>query len=53
MTTLLRRLIEDGVHVYGVPVSGNWGEVDSPCDLRLYEDMLRDGRLNISSQEPA
>jgi choline kinase len=40
MTSLLRRLIETGIVIRGVPVAGRWGEVDSTGDLALYERLL-------------
>lgn len=40
MTTLLRRLIGEGVHIKALAFSGQWGEVDNPTDLALYEKKL-------------
>lgn len=45
MTSLLSGLIGGGQEVVGVPVSGPWGEVDSPEDLRLYERLIERGWL--------
>lgn len=45
MTGLLRRLLGRGYPVETVATEGNWGEIDSPADLALYEQMVRDGDL--------
>lgn len=37
MTELFQLLIERNYPVYGVPIFGEWGEVDTEEDLRLYE----------------
>lgn len=49
MTALLRRLLADGVAVWTVATSGNWGEVDSMNDLRLYEEMVHAGEIVLDS----
>lgn len=36
MTGTLQRLINAGVKVTSVPCHGEWGEIDSPDDLRIY-----------------
>lgn len=36
MTGTLQRLIDAGVKVTSVPCHGEWGEIDSPDDLRIY-----------------
>ena len=35
MTTLLQRLIDDGVHVQAAPVHNGWLEIDQPADLEI------------------
>lgn len=37
MTTLISLIIKRGVEVHAIPVIGEWGEVDHPSDLKLYE----------------
>lgn len=41
MTSLLRRLIAEGVSIHTVPVHGGWYEVDTETDLALYEARAR------------
>ena len=48
MTDLMSRMLVDGVHISAHPISGNWAEVDSEFDLRLYEGMLADRSLDLS-----
>jgi len=48
MTDLMSRMLVDGVHISAQPISGNWAEVDSEFDLRLYEGMLADRSLDLS-----
>ncbi len=51
MTALLRRLLADQLlPISTVATDGGWGEIDSPSDLQLYEEMLRGGELRL---EPA
>jgi len=51
MTALLRRLLADKrLTIATVATEGGWGEIDSPSDLKLYEEMLRGGELRL---EPA
>lgn len=47
MTSLLIRLLADGMHIDTVPVTDPWFEVDNEMDLRLYESKAkqRGGRL--------
>ncbi|HEY6433200.1 MAG TPA: phosphocholine cytidylyltransferase family protein [Acetobacteraceae bacterium] len=45
MTGLLRRLLAFGYQIDTVCTTGNWGEVDSPGDLDLYETMARNGQI--------
>jgi choline kinase len=46
MTGMLRGLLNIGVKVRCVPVSGRWCEVDSESDVRLYERLLSEKQLN-------
>jgi len=43
MTSLLGRLLAEGVAIATVPTRHPWGEVDTPEDLRLYEILIRRG----------
>jgi L-glutamine-phosphate cytidylyltransferase len=48
MTALLRRLLHQKqftVNTY--PTDGQWGEIDNPEDVALYEDMARTGELQL------
>jgi L-glutamine-phosphate cytidylyltransferase len=45
MTGLLRRLLVRGCPIGVLATDGNWGEVDRPNDLALYELMARRGEL--------
>ncbi len=45
MTGLLRRLLALGYRIDTVRTAGNWGEVDNPADLELYETMARNGEI--------
>lgn len=47
MTSLLARLIAAGHPIYGVPVQGNWCEVDCESDLKVAEQMVRDDKLTF------
>jgi choline kinase len=40
MTSLLSRLIERGEQITAIPYSGQWGEIDSENDLRVFEKLL-------------
>jgi len=40
MTSLLRRLLEQGTPIAAVPISGGWVEVDNPSDIALYERLI-------------
>ena len=51
MTGLLRRLLAAGsVGIHTLGTDGQWGEVDNPADIALYEAMLARGELRL---EPA
>jgi L-glutamine-phosphate cytidylyltransferase len=45
MTELLSMLLNREFPVCTISTKGQWGEVDSPRDLALYETMIRDGDL--------
>ena len=47
MTSLLKRLLLDGMRIDTVPVTAPWLEVDNENDLRLYENRAKErgGRL--------
>jgi L-glutamine-phosphate cytidylyltransferase len=49
MTTLLRTLLESSFAIKTVGLAGQWGEIDSSCDLELYEKMIREGDLCIEN----
>ena len=39
MTSVFQRMIEENFHIYGVPISENWGEVDNFNDLKILNDI--------------
>lgn len=45
VTPVLQFMIESGYPVHGVPVSGQWGEMDQEDDLQLYELWAKEGRF--------
>jgi choline kinase len=45
MTGLLRHLLRRKVTIGTIGTDGQWGEIDNPSDLALYERMARDGEL--------
>jgi L-glutamine-phosphate cytidylyltransferase len=48
MTGLLRRLLAMKLVAIGtVGTDGQWGKIDSPSDVGLYERMLADGQLSL------
>lgn len=48
MTELLRRLLAiKSVAIGTIGTDGQWGKIDSPDDVRLYERMLADGKLSL------
>jgi L-glutamine-phosphate cytidylyltransferase len=48
MTGLLRRLLAMKLVAIGtVGTDGQWGKIDSPGDVELYERMLADGQLSL------
>jgi choline kinase len=53
MTGLLRRLLAiNTVPVSAFGTDGQWGEIDSPEDVALYENMVREGKLNLEDDLP-
>jgi L-glutamine-phosphate cytidylyltransferase len=49
MTALLQRLVCADFAIDTVGTDGQWGEIDNPGDLALYESMVRDGELMLDS----
>jgi len=48
MTSLLQALIESGQPIHTSPIRGGWVEVDSECDLELYDEaFLQKQRLDL------
>jgi choline kinase len=47
MTGLLQRLLRRNVTINTFGTDGQWGEIDSPGDLALYERMTKDGELML------
>jgi choline kinase len=46
VTALLRLLLAGNVlPISTFPTDGQWGEIDNPDDVALYEDMVREGDL--------
>jgi L-glutamine-phosphate cytidylyltransferase len=48
MTGLLRRLLaekEIPIHTFGT--DAQWGEIDAPGDMQLYQDMIKSGELKL------
>lgn len=43
VTPLIQKMIAAGHPVHGVPVKGQWGEIDQEEDLIQYEDMIKRG----------
>ena len=43
MTSLLRALLENGINIGAVPVTGGWCEVDNEHDAAVYETALAQG----------
>lgn len=44
MTSLLNRLIKNGVVIKGIPVDGMWYEVDNEADLNAYAQLIAEGK---------
>ncbi len=52
MTGLLKRLIATGATpITTYATRGQWGEIDNPEDVLLYEQMIQEGRLELESAE--
>jgi choline kinase len=47
MTSLLRLLVGTGLQIRTLGTEGQWGEIDSPTDLELYEKMVGEGALTL------
>jgi len=45
LTSLLQRLLRQGIEIATLGTDGQWGEIDNPGDLALYERMVKDGEL--------
>jgi L-glutamine-phosphate cytidylyltransferase len=45
MTGLLRRLLEKDVAIDTFATDGQWGEIDNPEDVAVYDEMVRGGEL--------
>jgi len=45
MTGLLQRLLCQKVAIGTIGTDGQWGEIDNPSDLAVYERMVKDGEL--------
>jgi choline kinase len=53
MTGLLRRLLAANALPIGTYGSdGQWGEIDNPGDVELYQEMIRDGELALEESLP-
>ena len=54
MTGLLRRLlVRKAVSVSAYGTNGQWGEIDSPEDVALYQNMVRKGELILEEDLPS
>jgi L-glutamine-phosphate cytidylyltransferase len=49
MTGLLRRLLERGLPIGTFGTDGQWGEIDNPDDVVLYQDMVKEGELLLEN----
>jgi choline kinase len=48
MTGLLRRLLTNpSIQIHGFATEGQWGEIDNPGDVELYEAMIASGDLKL------
>ncbi len=53
MTGLLRRLLsEKELPISTFATDGQWGEIDNPEDVALYQDMVRTGELLLDDALP-
>lgn len=46
MTEILQILIDKKINITGIKIKGDWGEVDSPEDIIVYEELILDGKIN-------
>jgi L-glutamine-phosphate cytidylyltransferase len=50
MTGLLRRLLAaESIAINTFGIDGEWGEIDNPGDVQLYQSMIRDGELTLEA----
>jgi choline kinase len=50
MTGLLRRLLAaNSIPIGTFGIDGEWGEIDNPGDVELYQSMIRDGELTLEA----
>ena len=50
MTGLLRRLLAaKSIAISTFGIDGEWGEIDNPGDVELYQSMIRDGELTLEA----
>ena len=50
MTGLLRRLLAaKSIAISTVGTDGEWGEIDNPGDVELYQSMIRDAELTLEA----
>jgi L-glutamine-phosphate cytidylyltransferase len=53
MTGLLRRLLaETNLVINTLATDGQWGEIDNPRDVALYQEMIKNGELRLEDQGP-
>lgn len=53
MTGLLRRLLTNNTFLIStLATDGQWGEIDSPEDVALYHNMVREGELVLEDTQP-
>jgi len=54
VTGLLGRLLEGkDLPIHTFPTDGQWGEIDNPEDVALYQEMVREGALRLEDTLPA
>jgi L-glutamine-phosphate cytidylyltransferase len=54
MTGLLRRLLsEDQLAINTFATEGQWGEIDNPDDIKVYEEMVKAGELVLEDVQTA
>jgi choline kinase len=53
MTGLLKRLMAtSALNIATFAIDGQWGEIDNPGDVQLYEQMIQEGSLKLEACEP-